>query len=662
MSADNEEFELAVEDTTEDPPTAGGSGTAAGSSGATSAGAVVGAAAGTRSRSRASVTLPVRKVTAGPSAAKKKAKCSELQAQIQEAADRAEAVVDGLGHFLARSDLELGEVEVELSELQGLEDELQSLPTSKLPPKARAQSNSLLMLRGAAILSMKAALEARRVAMEKAARESAAVVTAAEAAAVSAAASASGANSTTSAGKKKKKGRKDSTSVIRLLKGTNVPATGVLDATSSARPFPSGGGFTTKAAATADQTEMQKRLALMALGGGAAGPPAEEGAEKVKRWLGGRHTNSELVQPSWATGGNQAFNPNECSQGDDWYRDFPHPWNAIPQNHTATAGEVLRVAAHALPKFSGNPSTYEAWRSSFIPCVHLAAIHISFKAVLLKACMVPNGARMREFVENIACNADGYKEAIGTLERRYGGEEAVLLAKQDSLMRVPEVKEGDFTNIELLHGRLRSFLTQWRSIIGGPMKSAESLAFFTMVMNKLEVSFSLKYLEWLSMFQRQKGLHTLQEWLGNQLDNHRTALRYGRRKELLQRARAASTGDGDKKKRFGQDRLFFGEEEEAPSGEEDEWEEDWGTQVLVGRQRPPQLGCPLCKADHRLGRCEKFQKELTPTERRDFLAGERRCFLCFQKGHGSGKCKLSFSCKKMRPQAPYPPPWSGMGK
>ncbi len=385
-----------------------------------------------------------------------------------------------------------------------------------------------------------------------------------------------------------------------------------------------------------------------------AAPPSTAGGST------GAGSSASLHTPSWLTGGNSSpFDPNNCTAGDAFYQSLPSPWNGIPERKTSNAAEVYKVAASTLPKFDGTPSAYSGWRSCFIPCVHLTNIDVTYKVLLLRSSLTPRTARMKEFVDGLRGTAGGYRKAIETLEDRYGGHDATLLASQEALLAVPELKEGEFRTVELLHSRLGTFLVEWAGVTGTDIEETDSLAFFTMVMSRVEPTYSLKYHDWLRRKEATRGLQSLHDWLQEQLRDHRQVELYQKRRLAAQRAasRLQEASQGNKNVRRGaglpashMDRnykhsfLTLDQEwEEAEAG--DDGEEEADEQVFFGRPnyvRQP-LRCPICAAPHTLGGCKKFQ-EMKPKERKEVLVKDGRCFLCFQRSHSVTKCRFKYNC------------------
>ncbi len=84
------------------------------------------------------------------------------------------------------------------------------------------------------------------------------------------------------------------------------------------------------------------------------------------------------------------------------------------------------------------------------------------------------------------------------------------------------------------------------------------------------------------------------------------------------------------------DRGFFVDEweEEEVMMFEDSWEEEEPQDVvlLASNERRVAQNCVVCAASHPLAKCEQFLA-MAPKQRKEVLRKDRRCYLCFQKGH-----------------------------
>ncbi len=363
--------------------------------------------------------------------------------------------------------------------------------------------------------------------------------------------------------------------------------------------------------------------------------------------------------PSWVSDDNP-YVPSVCRLPATYWQGFPYPWNVQPQRAAdLKPGDILKITAAALPKFGGYKEEYVPWRSAFIPCVHVSPIDISLKVMLFMGTMESKTFRMKEFKKNFVCTPGGYRTGITYLENTFGGEDNLLMTRQQALMNLPLLREGDYVTLELLHIRLSTFLIEWGTAMAGGVE-AESLAFFHVLMAKIDPPFSRKYMDWLRRHGERKGLQSLHDWAGEQLEDHRSVETYARcgwNREVAGRKPPPPrpTGRPPPPWRPG------GHLDRAPPPQQalyggagwEEVEEDFGSEetpdehTLLGRENHQAVkrGCPLCQGEHGLGRCEKFRR-MSPQERRDYLARQRRCYTCFQAGHNVQNCRLKLTCTK----------------
>ena len=234
---------------------------------------------------------------------------------------------------------------------------------------------------------------------------------------------------------------------------------------------------------------------------------------------------------------------------DDYYLSFPPPWNQVPaRGSEVKPADILKASPASLPKFGGNQKQYLTWRTTFLPCVHLAPSDISIKIMLLRATLLPHSKKMRELLDNnFIGTPDGYRNFIELLEQAYGGEDNLLATCQNAVLDLPVLKEGDLEVLDTLHLRLGTYLLEWRAQGGADHDETASKSFFNIVMSKIEQKYARAYVSWLGLNGLAKGLHTLHQWLELQLQVHRTVdvfhQKGGEAQQARQVAAAAAKGD-----------------------------------------------------------------------------------------------------------------------
>ncbi len=341
---------------------------------------------------------------------------------------------------------------------------------------------------------------------------------------------------------------------------------------------------------------------------------------------------------SWQGLEDNPYLPKRGSQRPEWWDDFPFPWNVRPrQKGGLQAGELIRFSPNSLPQFYGYPEEYSTWRGAFIPCVHTSSVDISLKMLALLGSLEPKTNQLREIKKNIVGTEDGYKEAVGLLERTFGGEDTLLITRQQSLLSLPLIREGDYSTLELLHIRLGTFITEWGGASGRGAE-VDSLAFFHVVMGKIEPAFGRKFMEWIKRTGNKKNLQSLNNWAGEQLESHRYVDTLNQGTAWQSRPRSNSTGNISfqdrsswKSANRSTHRTFKHHEGITEGGR------------AMGANEGIQRTCPLCDNPHPLAKCFKF-RDMTPQQRKEFITQKRRCYLCFQERHGANNCKLGYKC------------------
>ncbi len=422
-----------------------------------------------------------------------------------------------------------------------------------------------------------------------------------------------------------------------------------------------GGNVESRLRRLSETTPDEKDAAPLGGGSGSRGSGGGLGS-------GGRFRSTSL--PTWQTEGNP-YVASTCNLADEYWDGFPFPWNVRPQRKAdIKPGDMLKLTAASLPKFGGIREEYITWRSAFIPCVHATPLDLSLKIMVLMGTLEGRTAQMREIKASLVCTPDGYRATITLLENTFGGEDNLLVVRQQALLALPQIREGDHKTLETLHIRLGTFLIEWGSQDGGV--EAESLSFYHVLMAKVEPAFGRKYLGWVRRRGVSRGLQTLHSWVGEQLEDHRnveTLTRHswtvqtrpprpvprpgqwgGRGNPWPPRQPPLPRPQGETPGHLDRQQVLLGSD--APGGWE-EVEEDFlgeeeataGGHCFVGGGGRSQARCPLCAEAHGLGKCSRFL-QMAPQERRDFLMSKSRCYTCFQEGHNVRSCRLRITCSK----------------
>ena len=210
-----------------------------------------------------------------------------------------------------------------------------------------------------------------------------------------------------------------------------------------------------------------------------------------------------------------------------------------------------------------------------------------------------------------------YKDALRTLERKFGQPQAVVSAHLDKLNSFPPLKMHNSDNIINYSGCISSLVGVFKSLsYDSDLKSA---ALLNTAVQKLPPNMKESW----SLFTVKKHwvkptLLDFNDWLKEKAETH----------DLMKNtATKAKTEDTQHKSNF-----------------------------------KPQLRSPLtsfsscivCKGSHRLWECRVF-KEKTPTQRAKIVAEAKLCFSCLRDKHMFRQCPSPRSVEKMVATAPIPP-------
>ncbi len=260
---------------------------------------------------------------------------------------------------------------------------------------------------------------------------------------------------------------------------------------------------------------------------------------------------------------------------------------------------------------------------------------MGLKVLILIGTIDPKTPQMEEIKNNVVCNEKGYRNAITLIERTFGGEDNLLITRQRALMALPTIKEGDYATLELLHIRLGTFLIEWGGAEGEGVE-VDSLSFFHVLMAKVDPPFARKYADWVRQSGDRRGLQSLHDWAEEQLEDHRFVKTFAvaDTARVHQPQSRASAGFG---------RWRGGGNQKGGFSRNFKHDNITETGRTVGGANSTPRACPMCGEKHQLSRCHQF-RQADAKQRKEFLTRNRRCYACFQEGHGANNCRLGYKC------------------
>ncbi len=607
--------------------------------------ATVTATAGSSHTGDESSTMSATNNAPSPSPSKAQ-KCAQQRAEAEEVVNRAGVVREAVVKEILSPAITEGELQTERDNLVTLVDEVEAVSITALTPKLRAHWAEALKTRAVELRVLISMLESRLgsggsggggpapLSSTHTSQSGSTTIGASTSAGVPTSTPPSAtATATTSAGAP--------TAVAASVAATTTsPATTTTTNTSTI-------------AGASGQPQMRVTSAQQV---GAGGPAliASQSTSTTPTWSGqstissgqsslacqscGQGSASAAIGPQGAALGG-AFVPNQCHLGDAFYLSLPPPWDVVPQKTGTSTNELVKMAMNTLPKFDGDKSGYLEWRGGFISCVHVAQVNIQYKIMLLRNSIKPDTTELKELLKSFVYSPEGYKQAVTELEEMYGGEEARLLVRQEAILSLPGLKEGDYKNLLAMRTRLGTYLLEGQALGSG---NAESLGLFAAIMGKIDKVFGLKYCRWVEEGARRKGLQSLLLWLKEQVAHHRAMEQYA-----VKTTKTAQTSESKWKTQRNPttNRFQYRTVQSALVGEvESSGATTRPPENKTAEKSKPKLNCTLCSASHPLAKCPKF-RTMSPSQRKSFLAEERRCFRCFQRTHLANKCNLAVKCK-----------------
>ena len=228
-----------------------------------------------------------------------------------------------------------------------------------------------------------------------------------------------------------------------------------------------------------------------------------------------------------------------------------------------------------------------------------------------------------------------YKDALKTLERKFGQPQAVVSAHLDKLNSFPPLKMHNSDNIINYSGCISSLVGVFKSLsFDSDLKSA---ALLNTAVQKLPPNMKESW----SLFTVKKHwvkpiLLDFNDWLKEKAEAHDLM------KNTAIKARTEDTINSVTRSKVAS-KAFAANTQHKSN--------------LKPQQRSPLTSisiCIVCKGSHRLWKCRVF-KEKTPTQRAKVVAEAKLCFSCLRDKHMLGNAQVPVSVGKTAATAPITP-------
>ena len=275
-----------------------------------------------------------------------------------------------------------------------------------------------------------------------------------------------------------------------------------------------------------------------------------------------------------------------------------------------------------LAQYNGNPLQWQEWYGQFKSAIDSQTLTDDFKLTYLKT-LVTGKAKIA--IAEFAYCGLMYKDALRTLERKFGPPQAVVSAHLDKLSNFPPLKMHNSDNIINYSAAISSLVGVFKSLsYDADLKSASLL-------NQAVQNLPSKMKESWSLFTVKKHWvkHTLldfNDWLKEKAEAH-DLMKQSATKAKPEENITSVTKTKTASKVFASNSQQRDTKKQIPSSSTNTY--SW---------------CIVCKGNHRLWECGVF-KEKTPTQRAKLVADNKLCFSCLRDKHTFRQCPQPRKCR-----------------
>ena len=330
-----------------------------------------------------------------------------------------------------------------------------------------------------------------------------------------------------------------------------------------------------------------------------------------------------FAQPENSSHANQPFVPY-CHGNSSSYT-APTPGNSpgADVEHPLSTRELVNILMHSrkdhlpewkLTQFDGNPLNWHEWFGQFISTVDSALLSDDEKLTYLKTLVV---GKAKSAIAEYSYSGVLYKDALATLQIKFGQLHAVVGAHLDKLSNFPPLKMHNSENVIGFSSAVSGLVAVFKSLsFNDDLKSVNLL---NQAVSKLPPN--LKEAWSMQTVRRQWHRPTLldfNEWLKEKAEGH----------ERLKTINFKSKSEEPVKQKIGT-RVFASNANVSNKTKE----------------KPKYPPCSVCKGQHALWNCAVF-KEKNATERAKHVAEQILCFASLQSNHSFRNCSKARKCPK----------------
>ena len=277
-----------------------------------------------------------------------------------------------------------------------------------------------------------------------------------------------------------------------------------------------------------------------------------------------------------------------------------------------------------LAQYDGDPIQWYEWFGQFKSAIDSAPLTDDVKLTYLKTLVT--GKAKTAIAEFAYCGAM-YRDALKTLERKFGQPQAVVTAYLEKLANFPPVKMHNSESIISYSATICSLVGVFRSL--NYVQDLSSASLLGQAVQKLPPNLK----EGWSMHTVKRDLNRptlidFNDWLKDKAEAHE------RMKAATRKPKVEETPTGNVTKTKTNSKVFAATTTSTKN-----------TIATKPSTQKFQVNCVVCKDKHPLWRCLVFRKK-TPTERAKVVAENKLCFSCFNGQHSFRNCPQPRKCTK----------------
>ena len=266
-----------------------------------------------------------------------------------------------------------------------------------------------------------------------------------------------------------------------------------------------------------------------------------------------------------------------------------------------------------LAQFDGNPLNWHEWFGQLKSTVDSAVLTDDTKLTYLKTLVT---GKAKTAIAEFSYSGVMYKDALATLQRKFGQPHAIVGAHLDKLNTFPPLKMHNSENVISFSSAISGLVAVFKSLsFNDDLKSVNLL-------NQADSKLPPNLKEAWSMHTvrhnwQRPTFFDFNNWLNEKAEEH-------------ERLRVLNSKAKNEEPVKPKTIKVFAANSQVTSKAQDK------------SKFPP---CVLCKGSHALWNCAVF-KEKNATQRAKYVAEQRLCFACLNGNHSFRQCSRAKKCPK----------------